>query len=68
MAISCDGEKVTSDAIFRSKNTITTNQNQLEEQIATAFQEINATLEQFQREGSGWIIDHIVQVDINVAE
>ena len=63
-----DGEQVTSNAIFRSKNNITTKQSQLEEQIATAFQEINAPLEQFQREGSGWIFKHIVQVDINVAE
>ena len=36
--------------------------------MATAFQEINAVFEQFEREGSGWIIDHIVQMDINVAE
>jgi hypothetical protein len=62
------GEDVSTEAIFRNSNVATTNDDELESQIATAFQEIYKAQEEFQREGSGWNLDTIESVEINVGE
>ena len=49
-----EGEEVTAEPIFRSKNVATTNHDEIDEQLAGAFQQLYKAQEEFQRDGSGW--------------
>ena len=62
------GEEVTTEPIFRSKNVATTNHDEVDEQLARAFQQLYKAQEEFQREGSGWNLQEIILFEINTAK
>ena len=62
------GEEVASEPVFRSTNLTTSNKSQINEQLAKAFQQLFTTQQEFQREGSGWNLEEIIEVQINTAE
>ena len=63
-----EGETILHEGFFRSKNVVTTIEFQLKNQLAEAYQKIYASFEAFMREGSGWCLESIVQLSINVAK
>ena len=62
------GEEVTTEPIFRSKNVATTNHDEVNEQLARAFQQLYKAQEEFQREGSGWNLQEIILFEINTTK
>ena len=63
-----DGEDVTTETHFRSLCTKTVNQHELHNQLEEAKQKITQSLVLFQKEGSGWVLDEILHLDLSIAE
>ena len=60
------GQIITSTPYFSTEIFVSTNSN-VDDQIATSFQQLSNRIEMFEREGSGWTIDQIVKLEIKVA-
>ena len=66
--LTVEGATTYHEGFFRSKNVVTTIAFQLKDQLAEAYQKIYASFEAFMREGSGWCLESIVELSINVAK
>ena len=61
------GEKIENKVPFRTNTFTTTNPNQFSEQLAEGYQKLHKSLENFQKEGSGWQLDGIQNLKIHKA-
>ena len=62
-----DGEDLITEPHFRSHCMKTVNQHELENQLEEAKQKITQSLVLFQKEGSGWVLDEILHLDLSIA-
>ena len=62
-----DGEDLVTESQFRSLCMKTVNQHELHNQIE-AKQKITESLVLFQKEGSGWVLDKILHLDLSIAQ
>ena len=69
--IKTDVEENTSEDkndIYQASKTYTCTQpNEIDESIPEVFQTISEKFQEFQREGSGWIFDHVVHIEVHTA-
>ena len=63
-----DGEDLITKPHFRSLCMKTVNQHELENQLEEAKQKITQSLVLFQKEGSGWVLDEIIHLDLSIAQ
>ena len=63
-----DGEDLATEPHFRSLCTKTVNQHELENQLEEAKQKITQSLVLVQKEGSGWVLDEILHLDLSIAQ
>ena len=63
-----DGEDLITEPHFRSLCMKTVNQQELQNQLEEAKQKITQSLVVFQEEGSGWVLDEIVHLDLSIAQ
>ncbi|XP_028418906.1 zinc finger protein 792-like [Dendronephthya gigantea] len=63
-----DGEDLITEPHFRSLCMKTVNQHELSNQLDEAKQKIVQSLVLFQKEGSGWILDEILHLDLCMAK
>ena len=63
-----DGEDLITEPHFRSLCMKTVNQHELENQLEEAKQKITQSLVLFQKEGSGWVLDEILHLDLSIAQ
>ena len=57
----------TEDVYQASQTYTATTPDEIDEAILEVFQTISAKFQDFQREGSGWTLDHVVNVEVNTA-
>ena len=62
------GESVSSEPIFRTKMAILLNMAGFEEVLAAAYQDLHKKFQEFQREGSGWNIDQVVELQVHTID
>ena len=62
-----DGEDLVTEPHFRSLCMKTVNQHELGNQLDEAKQKITQSFVVFQKEGSGWVLDEILHLDLNLA-
>ncbi|CAB4015283.1 Gastrula zinc finger [Paramuricea clavata] len=62
------GEDLYSEPHFRSLCTTTVNVHDMEKQLHEACSKILDSLAIYQKEGSGWILDEILHLDLNMAK
>ena len=63
-----DGEDLFSEPHFRSLCTTTVNVHDMEKQLQEACSKILDSLAIYQKEGSGWILDEILHLDLSMAK
>ncbi|XP_046547498.1 uncharacterized protein LOC124257474 [Haliotis rubra] len=63
-----NNESHLAEPVLRSKHFWMTNLAEINEQLAEAFQHLYASSQEFQAEGSGWILEGIIQLEVNTAE
>ncbi|CAB4039210.1 Gastrula zinc finger, partial [Paramuricea clavata] len=63
-----DGEDLSTEPHFRSLCMKTVNQHELDNQLDEAKQKITQSLVLFQKEGSGWVLDKILHLDLSIAQ
>ncbi|XP_028419265.1 PR domain zinc finger protein 10-like [Dendronephthya gigantea] len=63
-----DGEDVATEPHFRSHCMRTVSQHEIESQLTEAKQKTIQSLVLFQKEGSGWILDEILHLDLSIAQ
>ena len=63
-----DDEDLNTEPHFRSLCMKTVNQHELENQLEEAKQKITQSLVLFQKEGSGWVLDEILHLDLSIAQ
>ena len=63
-----DGEDLATEPHFRSLCMKTVNQHELDNQLEEAKQKIIQSLVLFQKEGSGWVLDEILHLDLSIAQ
>ena len=63
-----DGVERTSEPVFRSIKYLATLPTQLNDQITEAYFKIIESLETFMRNGSGWQIDQVTKLEIEIAQ
>ena len=63
-----DGEDLATEPHFRSLCMKTVHQHELDNQIDEARQKITQSIVLFQKEGSGWVLDEILHLDLNIAQ
>ena len=61
------GENVTTEAHFRSSCMRTVDQHELYNQLEEAKQAATQAMVLFQKEGSGWVLDEILHLDLSIA-
>ena len=59
-----DGEEITTEGFFHSTTVRAMSEEILEDQMAQMEQEMLAAMEEFQREGSGWVLDAVLGLEI----
>ena len=57
----------TEDVYQASKTYVAMNPEEIDNVIPEVFQTISAKFQEFQREGSGWTLDHVVKVEVYTA-
>ena len=57
----------TEDVYQASQTYTATTPDEIDKAILEVFQIISAKFQDFQREGSGWTLDHVVKVEVNTA-
>lgn len=62
-----DSEDETAMPHFRSLTLKTTNSNELRVQLKEAIEKVKSSFVEFQREGSGWQLDEVLHLDLNIA-
>ena len=62
------GEQVSSEPVFRSTVETLMNLTGLKEVIADAYQQLHGHFQEFQREGSGWNIDQVLQLQVHTVQ
>ena len=62
------GEDVTTEAHFRSSCMRTVDQHELHNQLEEAKQAATQAMVLFQKEGSGWVLDEILHLDLTIAQ
>ena len=62
------GEDVITEAHFRSICMRTTDQHELQNQLEEAKQQVTQAMVLFQNEGSGWVLDGILHLDLSTAQ
>ena len=60
-----DGDRITTEQIFRSDTTIAVNDNDIINTLTTAMQEIYRRSQEFQAEGSGWALERVMSLTIH---
>ena len=60
-----DGERMTTEPLFRSDTVAAVNDQDIEQQLAVAQQQIFARSQEFLAEGSGWTLDEVVALTIH---
>ena len=60
-----DGERITTEQIFRSDTTIAVNDNDITNTLTTAMQEIYRRSQEFQAEGSGWALERVMSLTVH---
>lgn len=63
-----DGEDLVTEPHFGSLCMKTVNHHELGNQLEEAKQKITQSLFLFQKEGSGWVLDEILHLDLNMAQ
>ena len=63
-----DNEKVTTNSHFSTKNDVVTEATDLIENLDTARERLIELLENFQKNGSGWIFEKVLHFDIHINE
>jgi hypothetical protein len=63
-----DGEDLDTEPHFRSLCMKTVNQHELDNQLEEVKQKIIQSLVLFQKEGSGWVLDEIIHLDLSIAQ
>ena len=63
-----NNEAVYAEPTFRSVSFACTNESQIQEQMAEAFQHLHNSYQNFERDGSGWSIDRILKLEVNSIE
>ena len=63
-----DGEDLNTEPHFRSLCMKTVNQLELHNPLEEAKQKITQSLVLFQKEGSGWVLDEILHLDLSIAQ
>jgi len=63
-----EGKEVASEPHFRSHCITTVNNNDINTNLNEAIEKISKALATYQREGSGWLLSHILHVDLYVAQ
>ncbi len=63
-----DGEDLVTEPHFRSLCMKTVDQHELHNQLEEAKQKITQSLVLFQKEGSGWVLDEILHLDLSMAQ
>lgn len=62
-----DGEDIFSEPHFRSLCMTTVNLHEVDEQLQQAKQKIMQSFIMYQKEGSGWILDEVLHMDLRLA-
>ena len=63
-----NNEAVYAEPTFRSINLQLTNGAEIKEQLAKAYQNLYNSYQNFERDGSGWSIDKILKMEVNIVE
>ena len=63
-----DGEKIRSSSHFSTKNEVVTEATDLIEMLEIAGERLTELLENFQKNGSGWIFEKVLHFDIHINE
>ena len=63
-----NGEYLVAEPDFRSLCMTTVNDHELEVQLREANQKVKSSLAIYQKEGSGWVLDEILHMDLNMTE
>ena len=62
-----DGEKIYASPHFWSNATIVLNNDNVEIDLSKAHQKIFKSFDTYLREGSGWVFDEVVKIDVRLA-
>ena len=62
-----DGEDIFSEPHFRSLCVTTVHLHTLEEQVQQAKQKVTQSFVMYQKEGSGWVLDEVLHMDLSMA-
>ena len=62
-----DGNVQETETTFTNNFQALTNPSQINDQLANAFQNVNNQSQEFERQGSGWNLDEVVNVNLNSA-
>lgn len=63
-----DGTDMISEPHFRSACMTTVNPHDIDVQLMEAYQKILSAFAMYQREGSGWLLSHVLHLDLYIAE
>ncbi|XP_046585666.1 uncharacterized protein LOC124292570 [Haliotis rubra] len=63
-----NNESMLAEPVLRTTNYWVTNSSEIDEQLAEAFQKLYTSSQEFQAEGSGWMLDGIIHLEVNTAE
>jgi hypothetical protein len=62
-----DGDLVLAQPMFYSKQQATLRASDIDEGLNEAISKIERSIEEYQREGSGWAVDRVIEIFINIA-
>ena len=65
---SVGNEEIVSEPSFNSITVIATLCSQLNDQLDSAFNKIYKSFEEYQRDGSGWVMDQVIKLEVKVAQ
>ena len=65
---SSDGEMSTIEPHFRSKSKILLHKGEIRKQLKIAMEKIPSSFSDFQSKGSGWVLDKVLHLDLNIAK
>jgi hypothetical protein len=62
-----DGNEITSDPYFRTPVRIILHESDIEQEVDSALEQLMVLIETYLKEGSGWIVDEVVVMDVCTA-
>lgn len=60
-----EGNQILAEPTFRSFTLASTNITEFDTQLAEAFQKLHKDFQQFERDGSGWTLLHVLKLEVN---